>query len=86
MKRITVGAAVSYARAMPTLIEAFPALRTYLARLGSRQIRSLGTIGGNLGTASPIGDMPPVLLALETRLRLVSMRGTRELPLDHRRS
>src|SRR5207248_8533076 len=61
---ITIGAAVTYAQAMPTLIAAFPALRTYLARLGSRQIRTLGTIGGNLGTASPIGDMPPVLLAL----------------------
>ena len=79
---ITIGAAVSYARAMPTLIAAFPALRTYLARLGSRQIRTLGTIGGNIGTASPIGDMPPVLLALGTRLTLVSVRGTRELPLE----
>src|SRR6185295_10404685 len=38
--------------------------------------------GGNLGTASPIGDMPPVLLALETRLKLVSPRGARELPLE----
>ena len=47
------------------LIAAYPALTTYLARLGSRQIRTLGTIGGNIGTASPIGDMPPVLLALE---------------------
>src|SRR5471032_1557658 len=79
---ITIGAAVPYARAMPTLIAAFPALRTYLARLGSRQIRTLGTIGGNIGTASPIGDMPPVLLALETRLKLVSLRGARELPLE----
>ena len=59
-------------RAMPVLIAAFPALRTYLARLGSRQIRTLGTIGGNIGNASPIGDMPPVLLALETRVKLVS--------------
>ncbi|MBN9486975.1 MAG: xanthine dehydrogenase small subunit [Alphaproteobacteria bacterium] len=79
---ITIGAAVSYAHAMPVLIAAFPALRSYLARLGSRQIRTMGTIGGNLGTASPIGDMPPVLLALETRLKLASRRGTRELPLD----
>jgi xanthine dehydrogenase small subunit len=79
---INIGAAVTYAQAMPALIAAFPALRTYLARLGSRQIRTLGTIGGNLGTASPIGDMPPVLLALETRLKLVSVRGARELPLD----
>jgi xanthine dehydrogenase small subunit len=81
-KEIAIGAAVTYARAMPTLIEAFPALRPYLARLGSRQIRTLGTIGGNIGTASPIGDMPPVLLALETRLRLVSTRGARDVPLQ----
>jgi xanthine dehydrogenase small subunit len=81
-EEITFGAAVTYARAMPLLIEAFPALRPYLARLGSRQIRTLGTIGGNIGNASPIGDMPPVLLALETRLKLVSVRGTREVPLE----
>jgi len=81
-EELTFGAAVTYARAMPVLIEAFPALRPYLARLGSRQIRTLGTIGGNVGNASPIGDMPPVLLALETRLKLVSGRGTRELPLE----
>jgi xanthine dehydrogenase small subunit len=79
---IAIGAAVPYARAMPVLVAAFPALRTYLARLGSRQIRALGTIGGNLGTASPIGDMPPVLLALATRLTLASTRGVRELSLD----
>jgi xanthine dehydrogenase small subunit len=81
-REITIGAAVTYAQAMPPLIAAFPALRTYLARLGSRQIRTLGTIGGNIGTASPIGDMPPVLLALEARLRLVSLRGAREVPLE----
>jgi xanthine dehydrogenase small subunit len=79
---ITIGAAVPYARAMPTLVAAFPALRSYLARLGSRQIRTMGTIGGNIGTASPIGDTPPVLLALEARLMLVSARGRRDLPLD----
>jgi len=82
MDEITIGAAVPYARAMPVLVEAFPALRTYLARLGSRQIRSLGTIGGNIGTASPIGDMPPVLLALDARLTLASPSGRRTLPLE----
>jgi xanthine dehydrogenase small subunit len=81
-KHLTFGAAVTYARAMPVLVEAFPALRPYIARLGSRQIRTLGTIGGNLGNASPIGDMPPVLLALETTVKLVSRRGVRELPLE----
>ena len=79
---LTIGAAATYASAMPVLIENFPALRTYLARLGSRQIRTLGTIGGNIGTASPIGDMPPVLLALEASLKLVSVRGVRDLPLE----
>ncbi len=81
-EQITIGAAATYADVLPALIAAYPALKTYLARLGSRQIRSLGTIGGNIGTASPIGDMPPVLLALEASLKLVSSRGARDLPLD----
>ena len=81
-KQVTIGAAASYAQAMPALIANYPALKTYLARLGSRQIRTMGTLGGNIGTASPIGDMPPVLIALEARLRLASTRGARELPLE----
>jgi xanthine dehydrogenase small subunit len=81
-EQITIGAAATYADVLPTLTAAYPALKTYLARLGSRQIRSLGTIGGNIGTASPIGDMPPVLLALEASLELASVRGTRTLPLE----
>ena len=81
-KQVTIGAAASYAQAMPALIANYPALKTYLARLGSRQIRTMGTLGGNIGTASPIGDMPPVLIALEARLRLTSTRGARELPLE----
>ncbi len=81
-QRLTIGAAVSYARAMPLLVKNYPALKSYLARLGSRQIRTMGTIGGNLGTASPIGDMPPVLLALAARLKLTSARGSRELSID----
>ena len=79
---ITVGGAVTYADALPLLSARFPPLRTYLSRLGSRQIRTMGTLGGNIGTASPIGDMPPVLLALGATLRLVSLRGARTLPLE----
>jgi xanthine dehydrogenase small subunit len=81
-RSITVGAAASYAQALPALIAHYPALKTYLSRLGSRQIRTMGTLGGNIGTASPIGDMPPVLIALEATLTLVSRRGARELPLE----
>ncbi|MFN4015445.1 MAG: xanthine dehydrogenase small subunit [Reyranella sp.] len=80
--KISIGAAATYTEAATVLIDAFPALRAYLSRLGSRQIRNMGTIGGNIGTASPIGDMPPVLLALEASLTLVSKRGTREILLD----
>src|SRR5215470_2068263 len=79
---LTIGAAVPYAHAMPALVANYPALKPYLSRLGSRQIRAMGTIGGNIGTASPIGDIPPVLLALEARLALASQRGRRELPLE----
>ena len=80
--RLTIGAAVTYAQAMPLLIAHYPALKPYLSRLGSRQIRSMGTLGGNIGTASPIGDMPPVLLALEASVLLTSSRSTRVMPLE----
>jgi xanthine dehydrogenase small subunit len=79
---LSIGAAVSYATATPRLVEHFPALRPYLSRLGSRQIRTMGTIGGNIGNASPIGDLPPVLLALDAKVRLVSLRGAREIELE----
>jgi xanthine dehydrogenase small subunit len=81
-KEITIGAATTYAQAMPLLIANFLAMKAYLSRLGSRQIRTMGTLGGNIGTASPIGDMPPVLMALEAKLTLVSQRGTRDLLLE----
>ncbi|MGH8432322.1 MAG: FAD binding domain-containing protein, partial [Solimonas sp.] len=81
-ERITLGAAATYAQVLPVLVAHYSALKPYLSRLGSRQIRTMGTIGGNIGTASPIGDMPPVLLALDASLKLVSLGGTRELPLE----
>ena len=52
-----------------------------LPLFSSRLIRNRATLGGNLGTASPIGDAAPVLLALAAELELVSRRGTRRLPL-----
>ena len=74
-----IGAAVTYAAAHDRAGRGTSRRsRTYLARLGSRQIRNMGTIGGNIGTASPIGDMPPVLLALDARIRWSPPRGTRE--------
>lgn len=86
-----IGAAVTYATAHAALCRHFPDLEELLARLGSRQIRNQGTLGGNIGTASPIGDIPPFLLAVDAQLRLRSSRGSRDLPIadffvDYRRT
>ena len=51
-------------------------------RIGSRQIRNVGTLGGNVGNASPIGDTPPCLIALDTTLTLHGPAGARDLPLE----
>ncbi|MBS0658175.1 MAG: molybdopterin-dependent oxidoreductase, partial [Verrucomicrobia bacterium] len=66
-------------------------LRNILRWFGSRQIRSRATIGGNLCTASPIGDLAPAFLALDATLVLVSPAGERTLPiadffLDYRKT
>ncbi len=80
---LVVGAAVPYADLLPALDAAgLGALRPLLARLGSRQIRGLGTLGGNLGTASPIGDMLPPLLALGATVRLRDLDGAREMAVE----
>jgi carbon-monoxide dehydrogenase medium subunit len=58
------------------------ALAELEARVGSPQIRNLGTLGGNLCHAEPAGDPPTLLCALGARVRLFSQAGTREVPLD----
>jgi xanthine dehydrogenase small subunit len=81
---LLIGAAVPYRRllALCRAEPGFAPLAALLARLGSRQIRGLGTLGGNLGTASPIGDALPPLAALGATLRLASIRGAREMPVE----
>jgi xanthine dehydrogenase small subunit len=81
---LEIGAAVSYGRLLDLCRteEGFAPLAGLLARLGSRQIRGLGTLGGNLGTASPIGDALPPLVALGAVVRVASVRGARELPVE----
>ncbi len=59
----------------------FPALDSTLAYFGSRQIRNVASLGGNIATASPIGDSLPVLLACDAEVVLESMRQRRKVPL-----
>jgi len=76
---ITLGAGVTYTRIMQEL----PGLRAWVqaARtVGSLQIRNRGTVGGNLGTASPAGDALPVIAAHDAEVLMTSTAGQRSLP------
>jgi xanthine dehydrogenase small subunit len=77
-----VGAAVNLTRLMETVATEIPALHKHLVVFGSRQIRSRATVGGNLCNASPIGDLPPVLMALGASAVVVGPSGERSLPLS----
>jgi xanthine dehydrogenase small subunit len=79
---IAVGAAATYADMLPVFERRIPALAALLRRLGSRQIRHLGTLAGNLATASPIGDTLPCLVALGARVGLATVRGERSLAVE----
>ena len=76
------GAAVTYTDALPPIERDYPSFGTLIRRIGSRQIRNMGTIGGNIGNASPIGDTPPCLIALDATLSLHSRDGPRQLPME----
>ena len=79
---LRLGAGLTYTEALEgALAESLPALAEASRTVGSPQIRNRGTIGGNLGTASPAGDALPPLLVERARLELASARGVRELPL-----
>ena len=77
-----LGAAVTYTQAAGgELASELPALAAASRTVGSPQIRNRGTIGGNLGTASPAGDALPPLLIEDAQIELASSRGRRTLPL-----
>ncbi|MBW4469746.1 MAG: xanthine dehydrogenase small subunit [Stenomitos rutilans HA7619-LM2] len=78
---VTIGAAVPLSHIETNLHGIFPSLDEMLHWFAARQVRNRATIGGNLGTASPIGDLPPVLLALDAEITIASITGTRILPL-----
>ncbi|ACX95705.1 xanthine dehydrogenase small subunit [Halothiobacillus neapolitanus] len=80
--QLEIGAAVTYSEALPVLIRHFPWLEEYLYRHSSTQIRNSGTVVGNIANGSPIGDMPPVLIALNAEITLTRQGGQRHLPLE----
>jgi CO/xanthine dehydrogenase FAD-binding subunit len=82
-RTLVLGAALTYTEAMESeLAELLPALAEASRTVGSPQIRNRGTIGGNLGTASPAGDALPPLLIDGAEVVLASVRGARVLPVE----
>ena len=81
---VTLGATVTHATLVrePDLARAVPALAQAARTVGSPQIRATGTIGGNLVTGSPAGDLLPVLVAAQASVTLASAAGTRTMPVE----
>ena len=79
---VRLGAGVSYLRVMTELGDLAPGLAMASRTVGSPQIRARGTVGGNVGSASPAGDCHPVLLAVGASVEVESAaRGTRSIPV-----
>ena len=80
--RIRLGAGVSYTRVITELGDRLPGLAMASRTVGSPQIRNRGTVGGNLGAASPAGDSHPALLAAHAMVEAESVRGARQIPAE----
>ena len=81
-RNIRLGAGVTYARIITELGARLPGLAMAARTIGSPQIRNRGTVGGNLGTASPAGDSHPPLLAAGATVEVASVRGSRMIAID----
>ncbi|MCG6121337.1 MAG: xanthine dehydrogenase small subunit [Microvirga sp.] len=79
---LVLGAMASHARALAPLAAIHPDLGELMRRFGSAQVRASGTVGGNVANASPIGDLPPALIALGATLTLRRGGETRALSIE----
>lgn len=79
---ITIGAGVSYTDCQDVVVNAFPHLAEYWNRIGGWQVRNMGTVGGNIANGSPIGDTPPVLIALGSEVTLRRGESRRTVLLE----
>ena len=80
---VAIGAAATLADAFEALVRDRPQLATFARRFAGLPVRNSGTLGGNVANGSPIGDSMPLLIALGAHVVLMSLRGHRELPLEH---
>lgn len=79
---LCIGASVVLSDVRPKIERGFPALAETFKVFGSLQIRNLATLGGNIGSASPIGDTLSALIPYDARVVLQSVSGKREVDLD----
>lgn len=79
---LTLGAAVTYSEAQDVIATHFPHLNSYWDRIAGWQVRNMGTIGGNIANGSPIGDTPPVLIALGAKITLRKGAEQRQILLE----
>jgi xanthine dehydrogenase small subunit len=77
-----IGAAATLTQAFAALVADRPHLHTFAARFAGLPVRNAGTLGGNVANGSPIGDTMPLLIALGSRVVLMSERGQRDMPLE----
>ncbi|MEH6445219.1 MAG: xanthine dehydrogenase small subunit [Oceanospirillaceae bacterium] len=80
-QQITLGAALSLDRCQRLMADTFDDFSVLLDRFASLQVRNQGTIGGNIANASPIGDIPPALIALDAQLQLQYDKTVRTMQL-----
>jgi xanthine dehydrogenase small subunit len=78
---LKIGAMATYQQFIPILLKHYPEASELFNRIGSSQIRNVGTLGGSLANASPIGDPAPLLLALDAAVEIVGAHGSRVIPL-----
>ena len=81
-EHLEIGAATPLTDCYDALSREYPDFGELLHRFASLQIRNQGTLGGNIGNASPIGDSPPLLIALDAQIVLRKGGSTRTLALE----
>jgi xanthine dehydrogenase small subunit len=80
---VTFGATATHEAAIPSLAAIDPDLGELMRRFAGKQVRTVGTIGGNIANGSPIGDTPPALIALGATLTLQKGEAQRDVALEN---